>query len=91
MSDAVTTAADDLVEAEAMVRQIIADHPDLTDCGIGLFRERRLTDAERVNQFTRCRDRMLDPRSIRQFCAARAWLQQFPKIPTSITPKHPTA
>ena len=25
---------------------------------------------------------MLNPRSIRQFCAARAWLQQFPKIRT---------
>ena len=66
---------DPLADAIAEIQRIVAQHPELTDFGFGVFDERRLSPAEREAQFRRDRLSMFKQSSILDFLKARDWLQ----------------
>jgi len=70
-----TVPADPLADALAEVQRIVAQYPELTNFGFGVFDQHRLSPAERDEQFLRNRSAMFEERSLVEFLRARAWLQ----------------
>jgi hypothetical protein len=62
------------------MQQILDVEPLLNDFGYGAFEEDRKSAEQITAEIATNRARMLEPHSLTQFEAARAWLRQFPKI-----------
>lgn len=60
---------------EEAINRVVAQFPDLTDFGFGVWNEHRLSREERIAKFAEDRARMFHPRSLEQFVRACAWLQ----------------
>jgi hypothetical protein len=62
-----------------LIEGAIAQFPDLTDFGFGVFNPGHLSPEERQRQFAADRADMFTERSFEQFARARAWLEAQPR------------
>ena|SRR5215472_9739085 len=62
------------------MQQILDAEPLLNDFGYGALEEHHKSAEQIAAEIAANRAKMLEPHSLTQFEAARAWLRQFPKI-----------
>jgi hypothetical protein len=67
-------------QAKADMTAILEREPQLGDFDFGIFDSRNKTPEQREAELREGRDKIIEPRSLEQFEAARGWLRRFDKI-----------